>query len=375
MSKFSLLTQQEEDDLHAKRLLNIEQKHYQRIQKRLLTLNNPIQSYIRRVAVDAPPPPPKPAATTKKDDEEFEEEVPPTAPETDDEVALYLKSLESFSYSCLHDFSSLTTSLARLQFLLSANKKERERYAQQSENITIQHSNIRDETARLRTRLSEARTQLEVRKGWDKHAEKVLWVDGKVGTTKSKTREELGRESDKLRQEIEELEREGEELKGQWRERRNVLQDVKGEALRLRRVIRGQPEEVVEEHKDEERSQMGDGDEEQKRREGSHHPEGGQSNVGTPRPFDDGASTPLPVSQAAGSGGMTPRSIVEPGAGDEVGVADAAAGTPQPDVSVDADMADVSEQKVHTTIPEVKVDEAEKAEIDGGETGDSMDTI
>lgn len=48
MSSFTILSQADEDDLHAKRLLNIEEKPYKRVQKRLLAPTNPIQLYLRR---------------------------------------------------------------------------------------------------------------------------------------------------------------------------------------------------------------------------------------------------------------------------------------------------------------------------------------
>lgn len=396
MSKFALLPPTEEDELHAKRLLNIEEKPFKRIQKRLLAPSNPFQEYLRRTPVDAP-------SNTRGNGEVVSDEdtadtngttvTATEQPKTQEEADVYLKQLETFSHQTLHDFSALTTSLARLQFLLTSNEKERERYANQVNSITEQHGTIRTNTSELRTRLSEARDQLAVRKTYDTLAEKVLWVDGKVGGEKAKTREELGRESEKLKAEIEELEREGSELKGQWTDRREALQSVIDEAGRLRRVVRGEPEHVEEEKREEEdgRSEIDGEDDEQKRREdedegmlgASDRDREGGSTVGTPRPLDDGGATPMPEARESGamtplpttqeSGGRTPRST----AGD----VEAGGFTPRPATAEggsalknetqagddDVDMASLSEQH-SLDVPEVKVDDAEKAEVDEMET-------
>lgn len=337
MSTFTTLSQADEDDLHAKRLLNIEEKNYKRIQKRLLAPTNPIQTYLRRPTTATSP---SDENTTSDADAEDTIQTSNDIPNgssaahfsSQESPETHLKTLQTFTHQTLHDFSALTTSLARLQFLLTSNISERDRYTSQTTTITSQHSEITSETAALRSRLDEARSRLEQRKQYDELAKKVLFVNGRDGV-RSKTREELGRESERLRSEIEELEREGEELKGQWRERRETLGRVNGETERLRRVVRGEPE-VVERDNDETRSDDGGEDEEQgeKRREedegnthqhrhgDDHHDQdhddemlgvdgrdGGasNSNAGTPRPLDD-APTPVAVAVAGESGGMTP---------------------------------------------------------------------
>jgi len=389
MSNFTLLPPAEEDDLHAKRLLNIEEKPFKRIQKRLLAPSNPIQEYLRRVPVDAP----SNAAGNGEVVSDQEGALNGTGtgasngaghPKTKDETDVYLKQLETFTHQTHHDFSALHTSLARLQFLLTSNASERSRYTDQVSSITAQHSSIRSNTSTLRSRLTEAREQLSKRKTYDSLAENVLWVDGKVGGERAKTREELERESEKLRVEIEELEREGSELRGQWGERREALANVIDEAGRLRRVVRGEPEHGDEQEDKREREDEdahtddGEGDDEQKRREdeddgmlgtGDRDREGGTSNAGTPRPFDEGGATPLPTTQE--SGARTPRST----AGD----VDAGGFTPRPttmeggsalknEMHTNGDNVDMSSQagrhSTETLVPEVRVDDAEKAEVD-----------
>lgn len=318
MSYFTLLSQAEEDDLHAQRLLNIEEKPYKRIQKRLLAPSNPIHEYLRR----------KPIASSIQDENTVSDREGDIdgndgslqhSSKTPEELEAYLKSLTQFQHSTLHDFSGLTTSLARLQFLLAANVTERARYANQVTSISSQQTSIREQTTSLRSRLEDVRQQLEIRKGYDLLAEKVI-KDQATGEV-AKTREELNVACDKLRNEIEELEREGEEIKGAWKERRDVLQNVIGEADRLRRVVRGEPEQdpAMQNHEDG-RSDVGshtneDGDAEEQRREdeddGMLHVQDGDgthfaSNAGTPKPMDVDAPTPLP--NLYESGGQTPRS-------------------------------------------------------------------
>lgn len=407
MSSFTTLSQAEEDDLHAKRLLNIEEKSYKRIQKRLLAPTNPIQTYLRRPIANS--------STSQIDenttsDGDADAEDPTSKTTTNgtqpqEDTQSYLSTLQTFTHQTLHDFSALTTNLARLQFLLTANTSERERYTSQTTTITTQHAQITSETAALRSRLDEARSRLEQRKAYDELAKKVLFVNGRDGTRR-KTREELGRESERLRSEIEELEREGEELKGQWRERREGLARVNGETERLRRVVRGEPEVVEREQQEDTRSDDGAEDEEQdeKRREeddgntnqhthgdgDDHHDEdqddemmlgvtdrdGGvsNSNVGTPRPIDD-APTPIPIVAAGESGGMTPVSMGEHE--DDVGsprpgTATGGSGLKQEVLNEgssalggDTPMADQQHDDGVVDVPEVRVEGEDKAKTDG----------
>ena len=394
MSKFTLLPPAEEDELHARRLLNIEEKPFKRIQKRLLAPSNPFQEYLRRAPVDGAPP---------HDETAVSDEEQQPAPKTQEETELYLQHLSSFTHQTLHDFSALTTSLARLQFLLTSNERERTRYTAQVSSITTQHAAIRANTSALRTRLADARSQLATRKTYDALAEKVLWVDGRVGGVRAKTREDLGRESEKLRNEIEELEREGVELKSQWADRKEALDGVISEAGRLKRVVRGEPEHVEEEKGGDEdgdgRSEVDgdDGEQEQKRREdeddgmlgtGDQGREAGTSNAGTPRPMDmdDGGATPLPEARESGaatplptaqeSGGRTPRSTLGDGEGGftpRPTTGEAGSGLKNEmqtgdDDDGDVDMANGPEHQTAADLPEVKVDDAEKAEVDEMET-------
>lgn len=426
MATFTTLSQPDEDDLHAKRLLNIEEKPYRRVQKRLLAPTNPIQQYLRRATTTA-------SASNENvtSDHDVEAESPSdgeipngnhaaAAPKSEEEVEQYLASLTSFTHQTLHDFSALNTSLARLQFLLDANDSERKRYTSQSSTITSQHEQITSETSALRSRLDEARARLEQRKVYDELAKKVLYVNGKDGT-RAKTREELGRESERLRSEIEELEREGEELKVSWRERREGLVRVSDEAARLRRIVRGEPEHepaetgAAEGDDNDSRSDDADGEDaaEKRRDEDEHQNHHGSddhhdhdhdqeqgddmlgagdrdagvtsSNVGTPRPLlDDDAPTPNPATGHASADmrGMTPASV---GEHDDGGIGgDGGAVTPRLSGSglkqemrfdgimsgngseVGGDIAMADQQQPPTSVvdvPEVRIEDGDKMEI------------
>lgn len=296
--RWGIIDQVAEDDLHAKRLLKFEQQPYMRVRKKLITPTNPIHEYLRRTPIDT---------TTSSEIVSEPEDT------TEDKQAEYLKSLTTFQQSTIHDFTLLIQNIARLQFSLTANESERTRYTTQAEQVTAQQSTIRSETASLRTNLTQAREQLEIRKGYDVQAEKVLWVDGKVGGTKSKTREELERESERLRAEIEELEREGDELNTQWAERRNGLAEVKTQTGRLRRIVRGEVEQDHD-HDEDARTDADEGrendDEHENLATGSHH-DGANSNVGTPRPEDTGTPLPVIIEPGNESAAMTPMPVAE----------------------------------------------------------------
>ncbi len=207
------------------------------------------------------------------------------------------------------DFAGFESSIARIQFLRSANTRERERYTAEKHKIEHTANEVRDNLGSLRTQLDEAQKTLAVRKTYDVLAEKIT-RDDKLSVTRAEQHVNI----EKLRSEIEELDRESVELKTAWGERREQLQTIVGEGRRLRRIIRDEKEPEVETQND------GDEDAEHGERERD-----AMSNIGTPRPIDD-APTPLPHG-LGGSGALTPRYI--PGS---------AAGTPRQSRDDDIEM-------------------------------------
>ena len=216
----------------------------------------------------------------------------------------------------LFDFSSFTSSIARIQFLRAANEKERERYANEKLRIEATGEEVRDGIGELRVKLEQAQETLKIRKEYDVLAEKITKAN-------LKPRGEQNVAIERLRNEIEELERESSELTPTWQSRREQLGHVVGEAQRLRRQIRNEkePEELAEEKEaEEQRKMLLDVDDGKEREGGSHvgtpRPEEVVSREGTPVP--EGHNTPLPSGEGATP---LPTQDVEMGGADDEGAA------------------------------------------------------
>lgn len=315
MSHFQPLPPDDEDALHTARLLNVEERHYKRVLKTLVSKSNPINEYLNRKPTTLPPSQHNQEFTTADEDEVASSPIadepattaahPSNSPVSADE---YIKTLKTFHHSVQHDYTSFLSSLARTQFLLRQNATEVERYRTQSTSITAQCSEVKSETTQLRSRLRQAQQTMDLRRKWDTQAQDVLFVKGDEKNGRRKTRAELTAEMDKLRNEIDELQREGEELNHAWLTRREVFADVVSQGRKMRRVVRGEPETEGDEDADgDARSEGGsnaDGEHDQAgRREEEQQAqhldvdilEGqGDSHAGTPRPTADGGATPIP---------------------------------------------------------------------------------
>lgn len=270
------------DKLHNDRLLNVEEKPFKRVTKRLLASNSPIQSFYSRL-------PTPPADETSASEEEIKAK----------QVA-FQKDLEKFRADVILDFAAFDASIARIQFLRAANEKERERYAAEKLNIEATAQGVRENTSHLRLRLDAAQKTLATRKTYDVLAEKITKEKA------LKTRDEQRVNIEKLKGEIEDLEREGREASQAWIDRRDLFERVVGENMRLRRLIRDEkdePEQGSEKHED-------DGDDEDMLRPGVHGEDEPMSNMGSPRPLDE-ASTPAAMPSVLDSGVETPRSTLQ----------------------------------------------------------------
>jgi hypothetical protein len=273
MSTFQLLDQSQEDELHKSRLLNVEEKPFKRITKRILTPGALL-------------PPSNLLAT------------PP--PDIDGTSALeavdqkYLEERRQFREDVLLDFAAFDSSIARIQFLRNSNERERERYAAEKIKIMDAAQGVKDNTVQLRLQLEEAKKTLEQRKRFDELAEKI------TSNRLLRPREDQEVNLRKLEEECAELERESETYAVTWTQRSGQFENVMGELNRMQRQIRDEKEEVERREgmdNDEEDGEVGD--------TGSHSgatpKHSSQSGNATPRP--DGASTPRPISA---SGGQTP---------------------------------------------------------------------
>lgn len=172
------------------------------------------------------------------------------------------------------DFTAFEGSIARIQFSLTSNEKERERYAAEKVRILSSMQAVRDNTNELRVQLEEAQRLLALRKGYDELAEKI------TSNRLLKPREDQQANLHKLRTEITDLEGESKDYAKTWAERREQFGRIVEEGMQLRRLIRDEKEEV------ERREGMQEGE------EGDEAEVPSKSKSNTPRPESDAAASP-----------------------------------------------------------------------------------
>ncbi|KAF7544558.1 hypothetical protein G7Z17_g9848 [Cylindrodendrum hubeiense] len=259
-SSWDLLDQEGESELHKTRLLNVEEKPFKRITKRLnilSTLTLPAEA----------------------------QNGHPTDPRS---------KLEQLKEDLTLDFAAFDSTITRLQFLYHANARERERYTDDQQRILTECQAVRANNAQLRDQLEVAQATLTQRKKFDELAEKI------TSNRLLRPREDQITNLTKLEEECRELERESETYSETWRERREQFNRIMEEGMLLRRQIRDEKEEV------DRREGMNEGDDDDADPEKPGQTPGGA----TPRPEGDSqlkadgdAGTPLPE---ASHGGRTP---------------------------------------------------------------------
>lgn len=211
------------DALHKSRLLNVEDKPFKRITKRLL---NPTS--LLTVLPTLPPTPPPDAASTVEEEAALQ----------DAERQKQLEDRRQFREDALLDFAAFESSIVRIQLLLTSNTEERKRYAAEKLKIQVTAQAVRDNTNELRVQLEEAQKTLALRKEYDELAEKI------TSNRMLRPREDQHANLDKLNAEIAGLEREGQEYAQTWAERRQQFGRIIEEGMQLRRLIRDEKEEV-----------------------------------------------------------------------------------------------------------------------------------
>lgn len=253
------------DALHKSRLLNVEEKPFKRITKRLLASD----SLITTPLSFPPTPPPE---TGDAEDEA-------TAAETHQQKRI--EEWRQFKEAVTLDFAAFESSIARIQFLLKNNEKERERYAAEKLRIQSTAQDVRDNTVELRVQLEAAQKTLNLRKTYDSLTEKI------TSNRLLRPREDQRSNLEKLQVEILELEKESKEYAKTWSERREQFGRIVEEGMQLRRLIRDEKEEVERR----EGMQEGDG-------EGGDEDEsttkGRVSGVNSPRPESEDSAPPPP---------------------------------------------------------------------------------
>ncbi|THV52183.1 hypothetical protein BGAL_0086g00050 [Botrytis galanthina] len=376
MASYQLLDQREEDELHKSRLLNVEEKPFKRITKRLLTPG----------FVSTPSKLPTPPLDTNEEIGEADQQK-------------ILDERRQLREDVLLDFAAFDSSLARIQFLRNSNERERERYKADNEHILETAQAVRDSTAQLRIQLEEAKTTLEQRKKFDELAEKI------TNNMLLRPRKDQEINLRKLEDECKELERESRTYGETWKERREQFGRIVEEGMQLRRLIRDEKEEVERrEGMDggEEDGEVGDGDGDgptpQRRNSTSDDatPRQGSPERETlkPKPIPSGSisrSGSRPGSRPgsrSGSRGRSTSRIASPtrserarsrkrrgeeGEGEDYAMTDASTRQVDMEHSADTPMADGMNSTQGGT-PRVTINEPEEGSIDEGEVGDKMDT-
>lgn len=244
------------DALHKSRLLNVEEKPFKRISRRLL---DPSSLTVTNATLPPTPPP---------DDAD---EGTTTATETEKQKRV--EEWRHFREDVTLDFAAFEGSIARIQFLLTSNEKERERYGAERLRILSTMDAVRGNTGELRVQLEEAQRLLALRKSYDDLAEKI------TSNRLLKPREDQQANLQKLQTEIVELEKESKEYATTWAERREQFGRIVEEGMQLRRLIRDEKEEV---ERREGMQEGGEGD------EGEAPSKGGKTGeANTPRPDHD----------------------------------------------------------------------------------------
>jgi len=241
----------------------------------------------------------------------------------------------------LLDFAAFESNIVRAQFLLNSNERERQRYVEEKTRILETAQAVRENNAQLHSQLAEAQRQLEVKKGYDKLAEKI------TNNSALKSRSDQRLQIERMNAEIAELERERQEYSETWAERREQFGRIVEEGMQMLRLIRDEKEEA-------ERQEGMDDVEEGE--------EGESSKTGTPKASAGGAT---PIHDAH------PEVDVIPTAHSAMAVHPLSHTVNATDSSTqaeDAQMADEGEQKANTDVME----EGEATEQEA--IVDSMDT-
>ncbi|KAJ5791312.1 uncharacterized protein N7518_008323 [Penicillium psychrosexuale] len=288
MASYGLLGQPEEDALHKSRLLNVEEKPFKRISKRLL---NPESLIVSRSTLPLTPPP-----------EETDADSDATA--TEAEKQKRLEEWHHFREDVALDFATFEGSIARVQFLLTSNEQERQRYATERVQILSTMQSVRESTADLRTQLEEAQRLLSLRKTYDELTDKI------TSNRLLKPREDQSANLQKLRLEIADLEKESKDYAMTWAERREQFGRIVDEGMQLRRLIRDEKEEVERREGMQEGEDGDDGDVTSKGKASSGNtPPGPENDAMTPSQHgqdDAGRPSGLQVQKPGAAGAASP---------------------------------------------------------------------
>ncbi|TVY24412.1 hypothetical protein LHYA1_G006758 [Lachnellula hyalina] len=340
MASYQPLDPREEDELHKSRLLNVEEKPFRRVSKRLIAPGSLVSTPSK-----LPTPPPDAADDTSP-------------------LESLLEERRQFREDVLLDFAAFDSSIARIQFLYNSNEQERERYKADKQRILETAQNVRDSTVTLRAQLEEARKTLEQRKKFDVLSEKI------TNNVLLRPRSDQELNLKKLEEECRELEKESAAYGETWKERREQFGRIVEEGMQLRRLIRDEKEEV------ERREGMDGGEEDGEVGEGSGGGQTPMNGNATPRP-DAGQESNSPDQglkprpNASGtlskSGSRSTSRALSPSGREGSALAEEMK-VMDTDIVVDIQMGEGTET------PRVTVDSPEAPSPEEGEAEDKMDT-
>ncbi|KXG54661.1 Tho complex subunit 7/Mft1p [Penicillium griseofulvum] len=275
------------DALHKSRLLNVEEKPFKRISKRLL---NPESLIVSQSSLPLTPPP-----------EETDADSDATATEAGKQKKL--EEWRHFREDVSLDFAAFEASIARVQFLLTSNEQERQRYATERVQILSTMQSVRESTADLRSQLVEAQRLLSLRKTYDELTEKI------TSNRLLKPREDQSANLQKLRLEIADLEKESKDYAMTWAERREQFGRIVDEGMQLRRLIRDEKEEVERREGMQEGADGDEGDATSKGKASSGNTPGPEGDAMTPSQHaqdETGRSSALQVEKSGVAGAASP---------------------------------------------------------------------
>jgi hypothetical protein len=358
MASFPLLEPRDEEELHKTRLLNVEEKPFKRISKRLLTTGSLLTTPSK---LPTPPPDNADEAAATQDAEQQKQ----------------LEERRQFREDILLDFAAFDSSISRIQFLQNSNERERERYKADKQRILETAQAVRDNTAELRIQLQEAKKMLEQRKKFDELTEKIY------SNKMLRPREDQEIQLQKLEEDCRELERESQAYGETWKERREQFGRIVEEGMQLRRLIRDEKEEV------ERREGMDGGDEDGEVGEGSR---GGQtpkhssslSGNATPRPDGQSQSSPemglKPRPQGSGTlsrpGSRATSRAPSPAVSErrraEAVSEDSTMMEAEANNTADTPMAEVTDSQIEGETPRVTIEEPLEDQVALVEAGDAV---
>lgn len=319
MASWDLLDERSETELHKARLLNVEEKPFKRITKRLGT----VSSIVSQIA------------------------------DSKDQADAATNQTLQLQEDLTLDFAAFDSSIARLQFLHDANERERSRYEDDKQRILGECQAVREKNAELREQLEGARATLAQRKKFDELAEKI------TSNRLLRPREDQLANLAKLEEECRELERESETYTGTWKERRDQFNRIMDEGMMLRRQIRDEKEEVD-------------------RREGMN--EGTEDDAPpTPRNEPTGSATPRPDGESQQKDGEEGGKGDDDGTPHASAAADTPAGDHLQVPGMASGGASRSASAVASPMPDDGEDEGEVSgediDMEGGESGGPSITL